>query len=430
MREPHLQIARRPWVPPRRPGARLAVSLLEEKVGALGRRGPGRYRFAYSSERSIVSALSVSLPPKEGWFTPAQTAPFFEGLLPEGSARGEVAKRFGLSDEDGFGLLAAIGAECAGAVTIAPEEEEGAASAQLRPLSQEELEAMVAELPNHPLGVSPEPGGMRLSLGGVQSKLVLARTAPGEYAVPLGGAPSTCLIKPDFGHYEDLASNEHFCMRVAAAVGLEAAETELTRIGSVPCLHVERFDRRRRPDGGVTRIHQEDMCQALGVRPSAKYEGGGPSAASIVSLFRGLGSARAARDINAFLKAFLVNFLLGNGDAHGKNFALLYDPDAGVQLAPLYDVLSTAVYGDLTDRMAMTIGGIDDPDRVDIAAWRRLAGESGVGGQLSGFILRWSTEVLSAVESVRDAAQGEGWHRPVIDAIVDVCRKRAARLAA
>jgi serine/threonine-protein kinase HipA len=299
----------------------------------------------------------------------------------------------------------------------------------IRPLGWDELEALVDDLPRHPLGVSAEPEGLRLSLGGVQDKLVLVRIPSGQFGQPTGGAPSTCLLKPDYGHYEDLAANEHFCMAVAARSGLDAAKTEVVRIGSTPCLYVGRFDRRIDGSGRIVRIHQEDMCQALGILPAAKYEANdGPSVVAVMGLLKALGGIQAAVDIRGFAKALLFNFLLGNSDAHGKNFALLYDPATGVRLAPLYDVVSTAVYPGVTDRMAMKIGGVDDPAAVDLAAWKDLARESGLGGQLGALVRVWSAEIRTNAELFRDAAAAEGWHRPVIDAIVDVCRERADRL--
>ncbi len=405
-------------------------------MGTIERRGPSRYRFAYGQEVLASRAegdivLSASLPVRQEAFAPARSAPFFEGLLPEGAVRGEIARRFGLSEEDGFGLLRELGADCAGAVVVLPAGERPRPSADevVEPLSPGELEAMIEELPHHPLGVSTEPDGVRLSLGGIQDKLVLRRLPSGEFGRPRGGTPSDCLLKPDNGRYEDLAANEAFCMVVAAATGLEAAATEIVTVGSTPCLYVRRFDRAIDDGGHLRRLHQEDMCQALGVLPAAKYEGnGGPSVAAIVELLRTMGSVRAALDVNAFMKAVLLNFLLGNGDAHGKNFALFYDPAVGTRLAPLYDVVSTAVYPELTSRMAMSVGGVDDPEEVDLATWGRLASESGLGGQLPGLVRTWSADVLARAEEAREGAMEEGWHRPVIDRIVDVCRERADRL--
>jgi serine/threonine-protein kinase HipA len=403
-------------------------------VGALERRGPSRYRFSYSKDALAKGEgrlrLSASLPLQAAPFKPAETAPFFEGLLPEGAVRAAVAEKFRLSEGDGFGMLEKLGADCAGAVVLLPvgQRPEDRLREEARGLAEPDLVALLNGLPRDPLGIETEPDGVRLSLGGVQDKLVLVRLPSGRFAQPRGGMPSTCLLKPEHGRYEDLAANEAFCMRVAAA-GNDVARTELLAIGSTPCLYVERFDRSIGPGGEIVRLHQEDMCQALGILPGAKYEAnGGPSVAQVVGLLKRLRSRRAAVDVNAFVRAVLVSFLLGNSDAHGKNFALLYDPAIGVRLAPLYDIVSTAVYPSLTVRMAMTIGGEEDPERVGLSSWVKLAEASGLGGQLKEFVRRWAVEVLEEAERCRLIAKEEGWHRPVIDAIVDVCRERSARL--
>jgi serine/threonine-protein kinase HipA len=419
-----------------RAGARLGVFLSGEAVGEIERRGPSRYRFAYSRsvlDRSEPGAivLSASLPVQADDFAPARTAPFFEGLLPEGAVREAIARRFRLSEEDGFGFLEALGAECAGAVAVLSpgrmpaQPEEG----HIRVLDREDLIHLVDELPRNPLGVDSRPEGVRLSLGGIQHKLVLTRLSQMQFGQPLEGAPSTCLLKPEFGQYEELVHNEAFCMRVATFVRLSVSTTEIIEIGSHPCLYVERFDRTRNARGQIIRLHQEDMCQAMGIMPAAKYEeNGGPSVAGIVELLRRLRGPYMARDINDFVHAVLVNQLLGNSDAHGKNFALLYEPGSGVRLAPLSDIVSTAVYPEVTERMAMAIGGVEDPEQVGPAAWSRLAEECGFGGGIVPLVRKKAGWVLRAAENWRDLAAKQGWHGPVIDAIVDVCRRRVARL--
>lgn len=424
------------------PGSTLDVFLNGEMLGELERRGPSRYRFTYAEQalerrRAGEAVLSASLPIRREPFAPSEAAPFFEGLLPEGAVRTSIAHSFRLSEEDGFGLLEQLGADCAGAVALAPDAGAISRIGHLRPLKGGELVRLVEGLPRHPLGVDASEGGVRLSLGGIQHKLVLADSSVrgisgGEiftpFSQPLDGAPSTCLLKPEFGPYEDLVANEAFCMSVARGVGLRAAETDVLEVASTPCLYVRRFDRIGKGLGRVARVHQEDMCQALGVLPAAKYEeNGGPSVAAIVELLRRLRGPYMARDVNDFVHAVLVNFLLGNSDAHGKNFALLYEPD-GIRLAPLYDIVSTAVYEDLTDRMAMSIGGVSRPSDVDMAAWARLAGECGLGGGIASMVKKWAAQVLRIVEANREIRVSNGRHRPVIDAIADVCRQRARQL--
>lgn len=416
-------------------GERLNVYLGTELAGEVERRGPSRYRFTYSpaiveSHRLGELVLSASLPLRPEAFSPSSTAPFFEGLLPEGVVRSSIAHSFRLAEEDGFGLLRALGADCAGAVAVLrPEDGPRPFDAgSTRPLSNGDLTKLIEDLPRHPLGVDPGDAGVRLSLGGIQHKLVLVGDPVRGFGQPLEGAPSTCLVKPEFGQYPDLVLNEAFCMRLAKASGLRTASVDIFDAGPTRCLYVARFDREAR-DGDIIRVHQEDMCQAMGISPAAKYEdNGGPSIPGIVRLLRGLRGPYMARDINDFVHGVLLNFLLGNSDAHGKNFALLYEPDEGVRLAPLYDLVSTAVYPDVTDRMAMAIGGEADPAKVDMGAWTQLAEECELSRGIAPIVRRRTTAALKAAVEWRDNAAQDGWHSDVIDAIVDVCRTRAAQL--
>lgn len=414
----------------------LSVFLRGTLVGSLERSGASRYRFAYSKEAikgdgsDPMARLSASLPLREDRFKPSEAAPFFEGLLPEGAVRVTIAARLGISEANGFAMLAALGADCAGAVMVLPgDQPPQTAESSARPLSESEIGELLRDLPRHPLGVDVNDGGVRLSLGGVQDKLVLMRLPTGDFAQPLGGVPSNCLLKPEHERFDGLAVNEAFCMRVAAAAGNETAATELLELDGIRCLYSERFDRAVGVDGPTVRLHQEDMCQALGLLPTQKYEADdGPSVASVIALLRGQPSPRIAIDVNAFVRAVLMGFLLGNSDAHGKNFSLLYDPATGVRLAPLYDIVSTAVYNDLTPRLAMAIGGEEDPAQVDLPSWERLGAESGLGGALPRFVQRWSHEILAATEACLRDAEQEGWSHPVLEAIADVCRERARRL--
>jgi serine/threonine-protein kinase HipA len=417
-------------------GERLNVFLDSDRVGEIERRGPARYRFTYSGDfqkrhQPGDVVLSASLPVQAQPFAPSATAPFFEGLLPEGGIRAAIARSFHVSEEDGFGLLKALGADCAGAVAVLSPGAQPVSpiAGKFRRLSSKQLKELIEDLPRHPLGVDSKGDGVRLSLGGIQHKLVLAGGWRRGFSQPLEGAPSSCLLKPEFGQYPDLVANEAFCMRVTSSVGLRAASVEAMELGSTQCLYVERFDREVDELGFITRIHQEDICQALGISPVAKYEdNGGPSVVRIVELLRALKGPYMARDINDFLHAVLVNFLLGNSDAHGKNFALLYEPDSGIRLAPLYDVVSTAVYPDVTDRMAMAIGGVSDPARVDMEAWARLAEECGLSRGIASIVRRRIAVVLRAVDWTQEHALRNGWHREVIDEVVGLCRTRASQL--
>jgi serine/threonine-protein kinase HipA len=213
-------------------------------------------------------------------------------------------------------------------------------------------------------------------------------------------------------------------------VGIAAACAWRERLGGHDCFVVERFDRERRDDGSVAGLHQEDLCQALGVLPEAKYEAeGGPSVRATVELIRAVAGSRVAREILAFLDQVVVGFVLGDGDRHGKNVGLLHDAPGSVRLAPAYDLVSTAVYPELTRRLAMAIGGEDDPDRIDRDAWSRLAAECGLGSGLPKRVAALAVRVVGAVRSVRAEAEDEGWAEPVLDEILAIAETRAATVA-
>ncbi|HEY7829256.1 MAG TPA: type II toxin-antitoxin system HipA family toxin [Solirubrobacteraceae bacterium] len=416
-------------------GRLLDVLLAGDPVGTLERRAPDRYRFQYAprtvDQRGAGAiVLSASLPIRTEPFTPSETKPFFEGLLPEGAIRETIAKNLRLSVDNGFGLLEALGAECAGAVALIGRAEGDHAEspgAGMRWLDEEALAELVRELPEHPLGVS-DGEQVRLSLGGVQEKLLLTRTPAGRYGQPLRGGPSTHILKPGQERYPGVVANEAFCLRVANCVGLPVAKTEIVEIAKRRCLLVERFDRTYDEQGKIACLHQEDICQALGRLPSAKYEvEGGPSLADTFELLRDLAGASTARDINNLLLATVLNWLLGNSDAHGKNYGLVYDGTEEIRLAPIYDVVSTNVY-DLKPEMAMLIGGVEDPARVSRESWRKMGSECGLGGQLLDQIENLLAKALKCAKAIRETAMAEDWHEPVIDEIVALAERRAAQL--
>ena len=411
----------------------LDVYLAGEHVGTLHRPGSGRLAFQYDgsvAEESLGELLlSASLPVRAERFTNAETRPFFEGLLPEGAVREQIARERGISVDNSFGLLAKIGAECAGAVVIVPQGEETAAAdtSSVRWLSDDELATALANLPAHPLGGGTD---VRVSLGGLQQKLIVTRAPSGRFGQPLGGAPSTHIIKPSLAGWTDIAANEAFCLRVARCCGLSTATSETREIEGTSCLIVERFDRTLTNDMRIVRLHQEDFCQALRVLPESKYEfEGGPSIAAIVGALREISAAPAA-DVNAFLRAVAINFLVGNSDAHGKNFAMLYDPNGGPRLAPLYDIVSTAVY-DVVTKMAMLVGRAEEPTDVTEDDWHRLAIGAGVNAPLLIRETRTlATRARECAAAVAATAAAEGWHRPVIDDIRQIIDQRAAILGA
>jgi serine/threonine-protein kinase HipA len=410
----------------------LAVHLHGARIGTLGQSTGTDYTFEYTpqvvaeaGQGAIV--LSHSLPVREESYGAIETRTFFEGLLPEHSRRDELARELRLDSNDSYALLAAIGRDCAGAIVVVPDEDgPNLSDGPVEWLADGELSDLVDELPRRPLGISRRGQKMRLSLAGVQRKLVLVRSGSGRFGVPTADTPSTHLIKPEYEHeYPNLAHNEMFCMSVARCLGLPAAETELISIGERPCLVSRRFD--RSTEGSETvRLHQEDLCQALAVPSNLKYQSQlGPGFAR----FRGLlGEIGRGADVRTMVRAAVMNFVLGNSDAHGKNFAILF-AEMGRELAPLYDVVSTAVYP-LDDEMAMAIGDNFDPESVALTDWLDMSNDCDLApAPFFSLVRDTAADVEECARSVAGLAQAEKWHVPLIDQIVAVAERRAARIA-
>jgi len=317
--------------------------------------------------------LSHFLPLRDRPYSQAASMPFFSGMLPDGEQRRRVATYLHLSETSALKLLEALGGECAGTVSLFREQDDGETTAPgYVELTMGELESLIIEAERRPL-LAPS-GGARLSLAGAQDKIPLYRHE-GRWFRPIGGAPSSHILKPSSPAYPDLAANEFIVMSLAADLGLPVAPVELTIIGR-QTLIVERYDRRRQPDGSIARIHQEDSCQALGIMPEEKYEAdGGPGFAAIARIIRET-CALPLKGIEALIDIALFNYLAGNCDAHGKNFSFLYRED-GVELAPFYDLVSTTAYHELSTKLSMRIGTDYDIERIrrnDLEAFARDIG--------------------------------------------------------
>jgi serine/threonine-protein kinase HipA len=318
--------------------------------------------------------LSVSLPLGPERLCGDLVRNFFANLLPEGDVRERVARKLGISRNNLFGLLLELGGDCAGAISLFPPDvAPGAQEIAYQPLTEDELAEVVAELPQRPLLAGER--GIRLSLAGAQDKLPV-RYDGTIVSLPRGGAPSTHILKPPIRGIEGSVTNEAFCMRLAAATGLDVPGVTILRTGEVRSLLVERYDRALQK-GDVLRIHQEDFCQALGVSPEIKYQAeGGPSLKECCALLRRY-SASPAKDLLRLTEWVFFNVLIGNADAHAKNISLMYRNKAPV-LAPFYDLLCTRVYVGLSNRLAMKLGGENRFEWIMERHWSRFAEEAGV----------------------------------------------------
>jgi len=313
-------------------------------------------------------ALSVGLP------IGTPTAPrdlrgldFFENILPEGPALERMAALAGVRPVDTYGILAAFGRDCAGAIMVLPDGDRPGRNggSGYSPMTRGDLQRVISALDVAPLGAAPERG-FRPSLPGYQRKALLGRADDGTWQLAYGDAPSTWILKPDGPH--PMAANQATCLRLAAACGVPVPEAELLDVAGLPVLAVKRYDRQDAPAGNIpVRVHQEDGCQATAAPPARKYEEqGGPALRDFANVIRNFGDPR---DVTSLLRRTTFNMAVGNADAHAKNFSILHEPDIpAISLAPLYDVLSTIAL-ELTDRTGQ-------PMRADTHLAQRVGGQA------------------------------------------------------
>ena len=361
----------------------LDVFIHNDLAGHLIQDDGGQMVFNYDAAwlgREGAYALSHSLPLREEQFKQKECRGFFGGILPEEANRKTIAKILGISDKNDFAMLQQIGGECAGAITFRPEETAlPEANDTYRDISDDELYTILEELPRRPLMAGTD--GVRISLAGAQDKIAV-RYEDGKISIPLGNTPSTHILKPVIKEYDGLVFNEAFCMALAKASGLSAASTTIAKTKEKDYLLIERYDRAINDGGAVHKLSQEDFCQALGIPSETKYQSeGGPTLKDCFALLR-VASNVPVLDLNALLDAVIFNFVIGNHDAHAKNFSLLRQPDGATRLSPLYDLVSTVYYPELTENMAMKLGGEAKSTFILPANVETFAGDTGLSKAL------------------------------------------------
>jgi serine/threonine-protein kinase HipA len=421
----------------------LDVYLYGERVGTLFPAGDNDYRLAYDPE--LVervgpgkALLSNSLPARPEPYSAEATRAYVEGLLPEGSRRYRLGRELDLDATDGYLLLVEIGQDCPGAVSFlpageVPQKRDRGTAAEL---SEEELAEVVKPPPPRLFSDRPRQR-MRFALPGLRHKLSLVRTGNGGWAWPEAGLPSTHVVKPETGEYPEYVANEMFCMTVCRQVGLPVAKATVEEIAGRRCLISPRYDRVVSEGGGdVKRLHCESFCQALGIPPAADEESREGEAPGWTEA-RGLLNAVSRPDevVNLLTAAF-CNYILGNGDAHGKNFALIDRERTSLsasggkwRLAPLTDLTSTVVYDDpihhglvISEEYQETsylleLAEVCEECEFDFEVLRGLASTT-------------ASRVGMAVETIATRSKKEGWHAPIVDKIVELAADRSFGLGA
>jgi serine/threonine-protein kinase HipA len=334
-------------------------------IGTVARERHGRLRFEHADEwrqRQDAIPLSLSMPLLRTVHLHAAIDAFLWGLLPDNELTlARWAARFHVSARNAFGLLTHIGEDCAGAVQFVPAERLQVLQSQVADdiswLDEVEIGERLRALRLDPSATRRATDHGQFSLAGAQPKTALL-LRDGRWSVPAGRTPTTHILKPTTAAFDGHAENEHFCLALARRLGLPAAQSELRRFDGEAAIVVARFDRVEH-QGQWLRVHQEDLCQALAVSPTRKYQSdGGPGPLAIIELLRTHSSA-PSDDVDTFIDALAFNWLIAGTDAHAKNYALLFGRGGRIRLAPLYDLGSAVPYPALRQDklvMAMKIG--------------------------------------------------------------------------
>lgn len=342
----------------------LDVYIGSTRIGNYSRAANGSTGFRYATawrESASAFPVSISMPLSDRIWSGREASNFFDGLLPdEPLVRNRIASRENADSGSTFDLLSVIGRDCVGALRFIPEGSDpgNPADMQFHSVSDEEIARRITALDTAPLGVNSEDD-FRISIAGVQEKTAFLNVE-GEWQLPVGATPTSHIFKPAMksrvADFSDSPWNEWFCLNLCRELGLPTTQSDVLYFDEQPVLVVERFDRVWKNDI-IYRLPQEDMCQALGVAPTGKYQSeGGPGMMDIMSLLNG--ASDPLEDKKRFFRAQLVFWLLAAIDGHAKNFSIFLTP-GGYKLTPLYDVMSVAPYPSLSlhkAKLAMSFG--------------------------------------------------------------------------
>lgn len=406
----------------------------------------GRLKFRYCERWLALQGaypISTSMPLLIQDHSHARVEPFLWGLLPDnGQTLSRWGQRFQVSPRNPFALLSNVGEDCAGAIQFVPPEkldqligatasedvewlDEGAISDRLKLLKSDAGAGRIAG----DLG--------QFSLAGAQPKTAFLRDeSQDRWGIPNGRTPTTHIFKPSTGEFDGFAENEHLCLAVAQQVGLAAASSEILTFGDQIAIVVKRYDRRRHDrTKKVSRVHQEDFCQALSVPPTKKYQNqGGPGPLNILQHLRSHVPTTVEReaDVMRFCDALIFNWLIVGSDAHAKNYSILIGAEGSVRLAPLYDVISLLPYGDqnpLRAKLAMKIGDEYAVDKITNAEWAKFSTSARVSkDKLFERIRALSQAIPEAFAEQAACMRLQGLEHGIQERLTDAVADRCARV--
>ncbi len=417
----------------------------------------GRYAFAYDPgwlRRNDRFPLSPHLPLRGELSDPDTVARFLANLLPEGRALEVAAAHHHIAKSNTFALIRLLGKEPVGALSFVPEDEPSPDPAEQhtafmpekRQISREELNQRIADR-NRDVPFPVWDGRVRLSVAGFQDKLQVLVEGD-RIALADGRLSSTHILKPESinAKWESLVANEHYCMRLAAEMGLPVAPVQIWRIPA-PILLIQRFDRVVTWDAAdgetvrdVRRLHVIDGCQAMDLPVGYKYERNFGSTKDVMHVrdgasFEKLFALNRFFAVPAMARAFmlrwaLLNVLLGNCDAHGKNISFFVSAK-GISPAPLYDLVSVGVYGDAVEQeLAMAYGDEFQLEALTPFAMADFGSRIGVKASLlQREMTRMAQAATNLAPRLAESDTYVGQERELVRRIAEFVQAQARRMA-
>lgn len=373
-------------------------------------------------------AISIGLPLEERVFNSQRTRIFFEGLLPEGFTRRCVAEWMHVDENDYISILAGLGKECLGAIKILDEMDKKIVP-EYRKLSAEEVYNLASEGATESAELVTKS---HLSLTGASGKVGLYYNAEeAQWYLPIGDAPSTHIVKQSHVRLKKIVTNEQLCLLTAKYLGIEIPESFIVTTESMDdeavLFATKRYDRKFTEDNRMLngmpvpyRMHQEDFAQALGIAASNKYEKNNEGYLKMLFEVLRKYSADPMTDSLKLWDICVFNYLVGNTDNHIKNLSLLYGRDLkSIRLAPAYDIVSTQIYENSTENMALSINGICNINEITRDSFEKAASQVGLGAKMAmNRFDAMATGFVGAMNRAKQELKAQGFEQ-----VEQICEK-------
>ena len=416
----------------------LVVIADRRTMGEIRRDRRGRLMFVYDNRwRAMDEAypLSLSMPLTVAQHEHGRIEPWLWGLLPDNEViLDRWGRRFHVSPRNAFAMLSAVGEDCPGAIQLVrPDRVDDVLrddDLQIEWLTEADIAERLRGLRHDQAAWRMARDAGQFSLAGAQPKTALLFDGQ-RWGVSSGPTPTTHILKPPLGEFDGHTQNEHLCLVLARALGLPAARSEVRTFEDEPAIVVERYDRTGCA-GSIRRLHQEDMCQVLGLPPTRKYQNeGGPGCAELSEAIR-THSGKPCEDAWTFARAIMLNWIIGGTDAHAKNFSMLIGAQGRSRLAPLYDVASMLPYDvDLRKlKMATKIGGKYRLEEIQSRHWMKFATDVRLlPADVIDMGITIAATVPGLIAETVDDARAHGLNHPILQRLTEILNLRSERCA-